>query len=227
MRGILLLVIAMIDMKKLGENIRQARKIKGLTQEELAEKSNLSTMSIRRYEGGQRTITEKALVRIANALDVGIYEFFPKGEEIDIEGFPRWVFHPPAIVSGSGEQSAEEKTMFKTGESFLENRLVVTKVENNGDGTFSVQFNVNPDGMTVDELMQILGSVKRMSEETGVPIADIAQFTESINKAIRYAIANEIPRYRATAPPESTPAPQKGKDTTPPTGAPETPPEDE
>ena len=46
--------------------------------------------------------------------------------------------------------------MFKPGESFLGNRLVVTKVENNGDGTFSVQFGVNLDGMTVDDLTIIL-----------------------------------------------------------------------
>lgn len=105
---ILLWVMAMIDMKKLGENIRQMRKMKGLTQEELAEKSNLSTMSIRRYESGKRIITEIVLGRIANALDVGIYEFFPVGEEIDIAGFPRQVLHPPTIISNDGERSSVE-----------------------------------------------------------------------------------------------------------------------
>lgn len=101
----------MVDMKRLGENIRQMRKIKGLTQEELAKKSSLSTMSIRRYESGKRTITEKALDRIASALDVGIYEFFPKGEEIDIEGFPRSILHPPTIVSMSDPiRSIPDKT---------------------------------------------------------------------------------------------------------------------
>lgn len=60
----------MYDMKTLGENIRHIRKIRGLTQENLARKAGLSTMSIRRYENGERVLTEKVLVNIANALDV-------------------------------------------------------------------------------------------------------------------------------------------------------------
>ena len=43
-----------MDMKIIGEQIRQHRKVKGLTQEELAKASDLSTMSIRRYESGVR-----------------------------------------------------------------------------------------------------------------------------------------------------------------------------
>lgn len=37
----------------------------------------------------------------------------------------------------------------------------------------------------------------------------------------------EIPRYQATSTPQSTPAPQEGKDATPPSDTPETPPEGE
>lgn len=61
-----------MDAKAVGERIRKQRKVKGLTQEELAEKVNLSTMSIRRYEGGERIIPEDTLQFIAHALDVPI-----------------------------------------------------------------------------------------------------------------------------------------------------------
>lgn len=62
-----------MDVKAVGERMRQQRKIKGLTQKELAEKVNLSTMSIRRYEGGERIITEDILQRIAENLGCDLY----------------------------------------------------------------------------------------------------------------------------------------------------------
>jgi len=60
----------MDDIKSLGDIIRKCRKIKGLTQEELARKSGLSTMSIRRYENGERLINEKIFSRIADVLGI-------------------------------------------------------------------------------------------------------------------------------------------------------------
>lgn len=61
-----------MDSKVIGERIRQQRKMKGLTQEELALKVDISTMSIRRYEGGERVITENVIKRIADALGVPV-----------------------------------------------------------------------------------------------------------------------------------------------------------
>lgn len=90
----------MFDMEMLGMNIRHLRKVRGMTQEELAKRAGLSTMSIRRYENGERIVTEKTMARIANALDVAIYEFFPDGEEMDKELFPWWPLHPPHKLSG-------------------------------------------------------------------------------------------------------------------------------
>ncbi|MGM9577842.1 MAG: helix-turn-helix domain-containing protein [Evtepia sp.] len=59
-------------LKAVGDRIRQQRKIKGMTQEELAKAVNLSTMSIRRYEGGERIISEDTLRAIASALEVSV-----------------------------------------------------------------------------------------------------------------------------------------------------------
>ena len=74
----------MVDMKELGKNIRATRKMKGLTQEELAKKADLSTMSIRRYEAGERVITESTLQRIAAALNVDWLELVPEGQRAGI-----------------------------------------------------------------------------------------------------------------------------------------------
>lgn len=58
------------DMKIIGETIRQHRKAKGYTQQELAERAGLSTMSIRRYESGERVAPEKILKSIAASLEL-------------------------------------------------------------------------------------------------------------------------------------------------------------
>lgn len=63
-----------------GELIRAARRKAGMTQEELAKKTDLSTMSIRRYEAGERVITESTLQRIAAALGINPNDLTPKIE---------------------------------------------------------------------------------------------------------------------------------------------------
>ena len=53
---------------KLGGSLRKARIKKGLTMEELAEKTGLSTNYIGSVERGEKSPTVKILVRIAKAL---------------------------------------------------------------------------------------------------------------------------------------------------------------
>ena len=59
----------------IGEKIKSIRKNIPLTQEELAKKSFMSVMSIRRYENDERSPHMDALERIAIALDVKVSEF--------------------------------------------------------------------------------------------------------------------------------------------------------
>jgi y4mF family transcriptional regulator len=54
----------------LGEAIRARRKKAGLTQEKLAEKSDLSTVFISRVECGKESPTVDSLLKIATALNV-------------------------------------------------------------------------------------------------------------------------------------------------------------
>lgn len=62
-----------VDAQETGRYIRQYRKVAGLTQEELAQKVGISTMSIRRYESGERIASRDMLHAIATALEVDIY----------------------------------------------------------------------------------------------------------------------------------------------------------
>ena len=65
-----------LDIKETGKYIRQYRKIAGLTQEELAQKVGISTMSIRRYESGERVATRDMIEAIAAALQIDPYSLY-------------------------------------------------------------------------------------------------------------------------------------------------------
>jgi len=57
-------------MSSIGEKIREHRKWRGLTQQELADAIGISVMSIRRYESGERKPTEEMVKTIAEKLEV-------------------------------------------------------------------------------------------------------------------------------------------------------------
>lgn len=58
------------DYSALGERIRKARKNLGLTQEELAEKCDLSTAHIGHIERGTRALSIESLIIISKTLNV-------------------------------------------------------------------------------------------------------------------------------------------------------------
>ena len=57
-------------VKDIGNRIAEIRRERGLSQDELAELSRLSRISIARYETGKIEPGAKALGRIAEALDI-------------------------------------------------------------------------------------------------------------------------------------------------------------
>lgn len=52
----------------LGRLIRDSRKMTGMTQEALAKAADISTMSVRRYESGERKPTAEIMLRIMDAI---------------------------------------------------------------------------------------------------------------------------------------------------------------
>lgn len=59
-------------LEKFGEKIKEYRKLKGLSQEQLAEKANLHRTYIGMIERAEKNITLLNIEKIANALDVKI-----------------------------------------------------------------------------------------------------------------------------------------------------------
>ena len=59
---------------KVAELIKKYRKQAGLTQEELAKKTNCATITIRQYESGKRDPSVSTLLAIADALNVDLLD---------------------------------------------------------------------------------------------------------------------------------------------------------
>ena len=60
---------------EIGKKIKLLRKVRGLTQEQLAEKLNVGRATLSNYEIGRRSPRLKELERIANVLGVGLDYF--------------------------------------------------------------------------------------------------------------------------------------------------------
>jgi HTH-type transcriptional regulator/antitoxin HipB len=56
--------------QKLGENVRDARRERGWTQEELSAKTKLAVVQISRIERGKREIRLSTLIRLLDGLEV-------------------------------------------------------------------------------------------------------------------------------------------------------------
>lgn len=62
-----------VSFKVIGSHIQKARKAKGLTQEQFAERLGLSAMHYGRLERGDRPASLEQIARIANLLDVSTF----------------------------------------------------------------------------------------------------------------------------------------------------------
>jgi transcriptional regulator with XRE-family HTH domain len=67
--------------RRFGENIRQLRLARGLTQEGLAEKSNLSVDAVRRIEWGTISPSLDTLSKLARGLDISLRTLFSTFEQ--------------------------------------------------------------------------------------------------------------------------------------------------
>ena len=78
--GILLVVIEMdINMKLIGKRIKHRREVSGLSQEQLAEKLDLSTNHISSMECGKSLLTTKCLLALCDILG-GTPDYYLVGE---------------------------------------------------------------------------------------------------------------------------------------------------
>ena len=61
-----------MDYKSLGERIRSQRRLRGLTQEQLAERAGISFAFVGHIERGTRKLSVATLIALARALDCSV-----------------------------------------------------------------------------------------------------------------------------------------------------------
>ena len=69
----------------IGRRIQSVREKRGLTQSQLEERANINTKYISAIECGQKNVTIKTLEKIANGLNIELYELFLFSEELESE----------------------------------------------------------------------------------------------------------------------------------------------
>jgi transcriptional regulator with XRE-family HTH domain len=70
-----------MNTKNVGDTIRALRKLRGFTQEDLAEKLGVSYQQVQKYENGETQLTIDRIHRIASALDVPVEELLSSTPE--------------------------------------------------------------------------------------------------------------------------------------------------
>lgn len=99
--------------KLLGERIRELRKAKGLTQEQLAELVGVEPRHISRVEGGYNSPSIERLARIAEVLEVPIQELFNFMHLNDSEDRMKDI---DAVIRGMSEEY--QKIVYKVVHAF-------------------------------------------------------------------------------------------------------------
>ena len=72
-----LFIVSLASMIKIGERIRNLRELSNLTQEELAERANLTKGFISQIERDLTSISLDSLIQILEAMDENHLRFFP------------------------------------------------------------------------------------------------------------------------------------------------------
>lgn len=69
----------------IGSNIKKYRKLKGLTQEELANKIMMSKVAIQKYETGKREPRNLTVSDIAKALDISVVDLYREENKVTLK----------------------------------------------------------------------------------------------------------------------------------------------
>lgn len=172
----------------LGEKIKYYRKLKGYSQDNLAEKTGLSKMSIRRYEAGERQPGLDALKKIATALECQVSDI---DESIIVIHLPKYELTPDRLEKARLDSEARELIeKHKSGESL----------------TNEEQKKISDYGKRIKEDMENLPKLRESIKNFANVIGEIGENillsnyrelnTEGQSEAIkRVEELTEIPRY--------------------------------
>ena len=206
------------DSVTIGEHIKKLRLERGLTQKQVADSCGMADSAIRKYESGKVTPKYEMLQRIAAALGVEWTDLVPTSEQ----GKQVIEHIKEELQEVERAQTPKQRSPFKAGQTYFGGDMKVTNVTVRPDGKETITVDMNIGKLSADDIVGYLEMFEKMSK-LGMSVDGVSKLIEAAANA-----ANEI--SNATRPettPQSPPASQEGKDTTPPPDAPETPSEGE
>nr|WP_325259328.1 helix-turn-helix domain-containing protein [uncultured Oscillibacter sp.] len=192
-----------MDLKAIGIRIRQSRKVKGLTQADLASLIDVSTMSIRRYESGERIVTEEISKRIASALNVDV-NWLMNGQTLE-ERDQVW---KDQVARRFEEATSHQKqrSPFKPGESYFGGDMRVKNVTVSPDGKETVTIDMDIGKLSSEDVMGYLEMFNKMAK-LGITVDGISRLIDAATN-----ITNMAPNP-SQDPPGVPPAPAGYTDT--------------
>jgi transcriptional regulator with XRE-family HTH domain len=95
------------EQRLLGRHVKRLREVRGLTQEELAERSGLSSDTIRRFEHGNFSPSHRTLRKLCKGLELPVSQLF-RGFELDPDNDGDETSELAALVRGRGRQTVSQ-----------------------------------------------------------------------------------------------------------------------
>lgn len=88
-------------LRRLGERIKEIRKARGVTQETVAEQIEMSPQYLSRIEGGHQSPSIEMLAKLADTLEVDLWEFFDFGQPETVKELREMLRN---VAQGANEQ---------------------------------------------------------------------------------------------------------------------------
>ena len=178
----------------IGDSIKYYRKLKNLTQKDLAEKLNLSTSLIQKYENGERKLKIDTLKQIIDVLDTPLSVFLNETDDCPIDNFnitdiintetydnlqkiniDNYDILKLVLYSKPSDIKELEKLLTERSKNTKDKLLYLTLLKN---PIIENRFNYNYENLTPPVLVEICNFIDQMLE---IKINDI-KFRNNLNK---------------------------------------------
>lgn len=110
------------------EQIRNIRKAKNLSQQEVAEKIGIDRAQYSRVETGKSEPTITSLEKIAKALEVDIIDFFKSTNSYDVNSYDSSLIEKVKLIDGLNEE--QKKSIFNIIDTAVANKRLKDTLSN-------------------------------------------------------------------------------------------------
>jgi len=149
----------------LGENIKKYRKLRGLTQADLAERANISRSYLADVERNRYHPSISTLLEIASALNVSLAELFGLPENFELYERLRLILMELSEGPINNRQFPSNVVMAIKNEAEYIKKIYNVEFEYTPDGISEICYKVNDDYFTVE----IIRMLERVKEKTTIP----------------------------------------------------------